>query len=434
MTAPERQYMINILKNVDPIIFRGRQEPEILTVLAGRIAEQIVRYPCKPDTEVDVHEMQKSIIGVRSEQDDVEAITQQDFTAQVTSNFANQTDVSGFLGIKSFGEITKIFAPDRARKFSYIQLDTRYRILDNDGTQFFKWNFINTETTTQGSVNAIGNIRDITAMRIYPVKIPYKDVVNNDYGRVTVFIEEFSAQSFIAQEGRRFHFAFGVNVQDRWVELNPENYNDGYFRFRTPITRLDTLTISIAAPLERVVFDTDRMLASVSNYGAATTQFTTTAQHNLETGDRIYVSNFTTANPNTDLVIVSNINSSNGYIVNVIDDFIFTIPVASNGIRTIGTGTVAVTNGITAVVGTGTTFLGFINPNDVVEISGSFFTVSSVPSNTQFIVTTPVTLATASGLTFYRNNTLASVRPNLYFGSKRIFFALELEFLETTQT
>ena len=84
--------------------------------------------------------------------------------------------------------------------------------------------FNNNEITSQGTVNAIGNIRDITALRIFPIKLPYNSYIDNDYTRVTIFIQEISAQSFIGQENRRFHFMFSTTVDDRWINLEPESF------------------------------------------------------------------------------------------------------------------------------------------------------------------------------------------------------------------
>jgi hypothetical protein len=414
----EKLYIINRLKNIDPTKF----------------AEQMVKTPCRDaNADIDIHEMLKSEIGLSAEENVSDIGIERDFTMEITSNFANQVEVTSLLGNRTLTDLQRLINPALVKKTFSILLDTRYRILDTDGTTSFQWNFINNEITSQGSVNAIGNIRDIVSFRIFPVRMPYLSVADNEYQRISIFVQEFTAQSFIGQENRRFHFIFESDIEDRWINLKPENYNDGFFRFRSPIVRLETLTLSFGAPLEPIVFDTDRLLASVTLY-STTTRFVTVSDHNLETGDRIYVSNFTTLNPNTDTVFVSSINRSIGHIATIVDATTLTINVNSSSIRVVGAGTISVTNSSPIVVGLGTSFSSVLNINDYVEISGTVYKVLSLQSNLQLTLSENYQGATAGGLTFYRNNTISSLRPILYFGSKRMFIPFEIEYYESEST
>jgi hypothetical protein len=428
----EKAYIINVLKNIDPVIFTGKNNKTILDVLSTKISEDIIKNPCgNEDNDINIHEMLKTQIGVSTE-DDTSGTTksEQDFTTQITSTFNNQVDVVSLLGNKTLADLQKLINPGLVKRTISIILDTRYRILDNDGTTYFRWNFNNNEITTQGTVNAIGNIRDITSIRIFPIRLPYNSHLDNDYDRVTIFIQEFSAQAFIAQENRRFHFIFSTSTADRWINLEPESFNDGYFRFRTPITRLDTLTLTLGSPLEQVVFDTDRMLANVTTY-ATTTEFTTVSPHILETGDRVYISNFSTANINTDTVFVSAINRTSGHLVTVTGASTFKIDIDSSSIRILGAGTVDVTNGSPIVLGSGTSFGSMFNTGDAIEISGINYPILSINTQSQLTLAANYSGTTASGLTYYKNNTLTGMRPTIYFGSKRIFFPMEIEFYDT---
>ncbi len=432
MNRTEKMYVINILQNINTDIFRGHTRDKVLDALATKISEEIVSNPCRSDSNpVNIHEMLKAQIGVTTEDNNAnEATAANDFTDQIITNFSNQVEITSLLGNKTITDLQRAINPSLVRRNVYIMLDTRYRILDNDGTTYFKWNFINNEITAQGTVNAIGNIRDIISMRVFPIRIPYISSADNDYDRVTVFIQEFSAQSFIAQENRRFHYMFNPSIGDRWIDLEPDGFNDGFFRFRNPITRLDTLTISFGSPLEPIVFDTDRMLANITSYGVVT-EFTTVSPHNLETGDRIYVTNFSTANINTDIVIVSAINKSSGHISTVTATNKFTIDVNSSNVRVIGAGTVSATNGSPIVTGAGTTFGIFFNAGDVIEINGVIYSILSIQSQTSLTLAVNFAGTTGAGLTYYKNNILPSLRPSIYFGSKRIFIPLEIEFYDS---
>lgn len=427
----EKTYILNVLKNIDPIIFTGKNTQSILNVLSGKIAEDITKNPCGNEDDINIHEMLKSQIGVSTEDDTSQIVkSDKDFTDQITTSFANQVEVTSLLGNKTITDLQRIINPSLVKKTVYVIMDTRYRTLDNDGTTYFQWIFNNNEITSQGTVNAIGNIRDITALRIFPIKLPYNSYIDNDYTRATIFIQEISAQSFIGQENRRFHFMFSTTVDDRWVNLEPESFNDGYFRFRTPVTRLDTITLTLGSPLEQIVFDTDRMLSTVTNY-STTTEFTTVSPHVLETGDRVYISNFSTANINTDTVIVSAINKTAGHLITVTGTSTFTIDVDSTNVRILGPGTISVTNGSPIIIGLGTTFGISFNTEDVIEILGSKYSILSIQSQLQLTLNTDYTNVTAGGLTYYKNNILTGMRPTAYFGSKRIFFPMEIEFFDS---
>lgn len=68
---------------------------------------------------------------------------------------------------------------------------------------------------------------------------------------------------------------------------------------------------------------------------------------------------------------------------------------------TAGAGTLAVTNGTSAVVGTGTTFTSFAS-GDIIVIAGVPYTISSITDNTHLTLSILYPGATASGLTYQR--------------------------------
>jgi len=432
----EANLIVNKLKSLDPVIFKNKTEQNILNALVDSLSKELKQYKCDEDDDIDIREMLKKEIN-ESDQNDNYGI---EFTSintnisntaeRVISEFANKVEVTSLLGNRTLTDIQRLVNPDLVRSYKYIILDTRYRQLDNDGTTFFKWTITNAETLSQGSVNLTGNIRDITALRFFPIKLPYNQYADTFYDRITLSIDELSAQSFIAQENRRFQAIFDKSVDGKWIDLRPADYNDGYFRFDNPITTLQSLTVSFGNPLENIIFDADRLLANITNYGAVT-EFTTTDTHNLQTGDLIYISNFTTKNLDTDFNIISLINTERGHSSIVVTGAdTFEVDVDSSSIRTIGTGTVSVTNGSTTVTGSGTSFGTFFNVGDGIEISGSVYTIATISSQTLLTLEENYTNITNVGLTFYRNNILSGLRPNIYFGSKRIFIPIELEYFK----
>jgi hypothetical protein len=64
------------------------------------------------------------------------------------------------------------------------------------------------------------------------------------------------------------------------------------------------------------------------------------------------------------------------------------------------TGTIAVTNGLATVTGTGTNFLLAMSVNDIIIIAGTEYTVLSVSSDTSLTLTANFTGTTTSGLSY----------------------------------
>ena len=65
------------------------------------------------------------------------------------------------------------------------------------------------------------------------------------------------------------------------------------------------------------------------------------------------------------------------------------------------TGTITLTNGSTAVTGSGTLFAdNFVGANDVLIVDGLMYVIASVTSNTSLTLTRPYTGTTASGKTY----------------------------------
>jgi hypothetical protein len=440
----EKIYIINYLKKINPVIFKDQEYGDIIKALSSHIVEEINKFNCNQIDQVNIHEMLKAEIGIASNEPIFTINNKDDSKKNIptkvdniitNNNFDSKVDVISLFGKTSIEDIQKTIDSNFSKTYSYIMLDTRYRILDDDGTTRFRWNFVNNETIAQGSVNAIGNIQNITALRVSPIRIPYSSIADNNYDRVTLFIEEFSAQSFIGQENTRFHFIFNANVNDRWIDLDPFNFNDGYFRFRSPITRLETLTIRFNAPLENIIFDRDRLNGIITTYGVKT-EFTTSSNHNLETGDLIYISGFTTSRPASDTSIISNINKTNGHTITSTALNKFMIDVNSTSVNANGTGTIFITNGTPTVNGVGTLFNSLFNVGDNIIINGNVYTILSITSNTLLTLTSNYTQTTinAPGIAFSKYNEIVGLLNNIYFGSKRIFIPLEIEYYKTTNS
>lgn len=429
LSRNEKMFIINFLQRVDPRIFK--YEPGlILKKLSQDIVDKIQKNECGEEV-TDVHELLKNEIGVSTEDIRVESDT--DFSQTITNNFASSVDIASILGSKTFTDLKNIFAPAAAVKNAYILLDTRYRVLDNDGRTLIKWNFANNTSTVQGSTNFVGEIQNIVSVRVYPFQIPYTAQADNSYKRVTMYIQEFSAQAVVAQENRNYHFMFETSVRDRYIDLLLPRDTDGIYRFRNPITRLDSVNISFGSPLQQITFDSDRRTMLVTNYGT-TMNFQSTDPHNLETGDLVYISFFSTANPLAliDSNVISQVNNVNGQIITYVDSTNFTINVNASQLSYTGPGTISVTNGSTTVTGAATTFLTNFVVGDIINILGIRYTIATITSNTVLTVTLPYAGTTAAGLAYSKTNFAPNSSPTVYYGSKRMFIPLEFEYIPTT--
>ena len=75
-------------------------------------------------------------------------------------------------------------------------------------------------------------------------------------------------------------------------------------------------------------------------------------------------------------------------------------------------------------------FSSLFSANDQIEINSTRYRIQNVNSATQITLINTFTGVTASGLSYRRNNALSNNRPSVYYGSKRIFIPMELEYLE----
>lgn len=143
----------------------------------------------------------------------------------------------------------------------YVSLDTAHRFIDGGGgagnIKKFNWKFAHTRGLVGGFFNVTSeNLGNIVAMRIYQPRIPYVASMDTNAKRVSILIEEFSSQSFIA-EGRRFHFILRpdfLTSDGTYIECASEREEENVFEFATPITEVNSLTLSFGNPYTTIEF------------------------------------------------------------------------------------------------------------------------------------------------------------------------------------
>jgi hypothetical protein len=430
-SSQERTYIFDRLVRVDPENFAGLNKKGIFNTLVSGLSTAILKFNCDDDT-INLHEILKSNIGIAS--DDIQIDGGDSLVTQITTSAGNAVDVNSVLGVKNFSDLKDVMSTGTIKKNCYIFLDTRYRLLTGDNT-VITWNFVNNANATMGTINAIGDIQNITSMRIRPFKIPYVKSADNGYGRISMLVNEFSAQSFIAHENTNFHALFVAIPNGKWIELQNTSSEDNIYKFNPPITQLNSITISFGSPLETVLFDLDRLAMNVTSYtstdanGQPITILTNAiTPHGLETTDLVYIYGFDTLNPNVDVNATSAMNTPHGLLATKIDSNTFSVPADTSALQVTGPGTITVSFGSAIVTGTGTTFDTTFYVNDIISINGARYTIAKIVSSTSLILAVLYNDVNASGLAYMRDNTIPNLYVNTYFGSKRIMIPIEFEY------
>lgn len=229
-------------------------------------------------------------------------------SSTVSSNLPN------LISKKEQIEFTKVLNYQSLWRDSNILVDSRYQNRANTDRSRLVFTIVsNTKIKTPGSgvITSISNMRDIVEIEIFPFSIPYLAAADNYYQKITLSILELSAISIDAYEDSQFHFIFQTKINGNLIDLIPINK---VFRFFKPITRLNEFSLRFGSPLNPIVFDKDQLYTSSINYASNPGVITFSESHNLITGDLIYIDNFTSLSPATDLNIINEINNSQGHI------------------------------------------------------------------------------------------------------------------------
>lgn len=264
-----KKYVLRLYRSMDPLVFRGHKitkiGPILGKVLSGKLQE-LIRMEQEEQETIDLREYQKAAIGSADQDPGVYGgPTEEDSKLLRASEGPKNTDkalvLSEFLGINDLNEFRMLFNPESMYVHYYLVLDSDYRDTTEEiptAITKFTWRYAPTQFTGTGFCNSVGVIRDIIGMRMYQPRVPYLAGMNTDAKRVSVLIEELASQAFIAENGRRFHFLLRPNfiTGQTDIELSTEDYNDGIFNFRKPITKIDSFTLSFGDPLQILTFST----------------------------------------------------------------------------------------------------------------------------------------------------------------------------------
>ena len=304
LTDEEENKIINLIKNTNLENINNMSKQKISHLLIETIIEDLnLKYHAET---VNIHELMLNEINNKDD-------TLNNVTNQIAENYKsseNDIRINSIFGINNITQLTKIISEMNKQKedkeyIAYLLLDSRYRFLENDGTEYFKWGCINNYIRSQGTINHNGVIKNIKAIELAKFVLP-----NNltkkicKYNRLTTLIHEFESQSFIGHEDRRFHFMSQPELSNNKISIDPHYFHNGIFKFKDPITILDTLTISFGNPLEKIKFDKDRLdgkfiIEDIDNKNILYIQFN--ENHNIKSGEYIYIDTFDKKIQNTHL-------------------------------------------------------------------------------------------------------------------------------------
>ena len=437
LSDTEEDLVIMCINKIPSRILNTSPIEKIINMITDTVISELHREHCMSN-EIDTHEMLKKQIG--------KTIAETDDDYKDTTNNV-EVNVETFFGIKDVATlIKKINEPISSVNTAYFLLDTKYRVLENDGRTYFKWCHMNNITTAQGTFNSIGDIRDIISIKLMQYRIPKVLSAITPYNRISLLIHEFSAQAFMAHENVQYHFlgcTDDKHTNSDWIEVKPNDFCHGEYKFNKPITTIDTITISLGSPISPIIFEPDRgqgvieftQLPLPIPPSPALTTITFPYNVNLKPGDIVFITNYTTIN--ADLYPCLNIlNSPVG--LPVITSTLNTITIAvdtSSLDKTILTGTVDPTFNSSSIQGVGTNFISELKIGDQIFITNvnlisEPYIVINIISNTKIIINTPYKSPTTTGVNVEKNNIITN-DINVYFGSRRIFFTLEATYLSS---
>ncbi len=282
LTTEQKTKALNIYRKINPKTFVGYTIRQVLPLLSKVISDELKNEQLKKeqlkkepiiDNRFDMREYQNSIVSesgqevdhasyvAKSNTDTIDAgnINADNNLLVPTENKTLDTEVNQFLGIDDLTTVKMLFNPESLYVHYYIVLDSDFRDKTAEVSTSitkFTWQYAATQNLKTGFCNSVGVIKDIVGMRMYQPRVPYLAGMDTSAKRVSVLVEEFGAQAFNAENGRRFHFLLRPNfvALQTSIELSTEDFNDGIYNFRLPITTVSSFTISFGDPLNVLTF------------------------------------------------------------------------------------------------------------------------------------------------------------------------------------
>ena len=248
------------------------------------------------------------------------------FSATRSYDEVTNSSSKGYGTSSSFGsastqnmvQIAKILNLDSLKRSAKAFVNSRYKnVVTNDNTSI-SFNLVNKRSTNQlsGDLPLGIDIKNIIGFQIPSFTIPMIDV-SASAGLVYLCINEIQTDGFESFSDIFCHFCF------KYTEFTPNSYMltpefDGKIDFINPLN-INTLTFRFSDGFNYIPLPSESIQSTSINYTNSYISFG--EQHNLLSGDIIYITGFTTLNPISDYTIITKINSLSGIQVNKIDAY-----------------------------------------------------------------------------------------------------------------
>lgn len=324
LSEREKKHISDGISKTNKAIFRGQDVDTVIAVLVKVFGEEIVKR--REGLNISNANMQKEWTRKKANIDSFNNpetyndMRQNQIQEEDTNppNYLDNTDmaIASLLGLNTSFKIQSLFNPEATYIRNYVVLDSKYRLQYDQGTiSRFSWSYVDNANISMGSVNSIGTIKGVKSMRIYQPRIPYvASYMFVESRRINILVEEFQAQSFLAYTGRRFHFSLqpllpSITPAPEMIELYVDDFGDGEYKFRKPITTFHTLSISFGNPYTIIPFNHDNDTIAFT-YGNPT--IITCNQPHLFVNTTTYgtITGFNTNNPSADAAVIAAINSA----------------------------------------------------------------------------------------------------------------------------
>jgi hypothetical protein len=347
LTNVEKKQVTLHMSQLDLNKFKGYPKNEVYSILAKVIGEAIIsKRKIAKEEPLDMHEyLSKQLVADKKDNPATIMYNSGNTSSDIDPNkvteveYADTIAITSLVGQSSAFAIQNIFNPTAAQIKNYVVLDSKYRnIIDTSTITNFNFAYVPTGYLQAGTVNSIGNIKDVVSMRLYKPIIPYvPQYMNVDARRISITINEFSSQSYILSNGRRAHWilaydSVGLTDTTNNLELSIQDFNDGIFTFQKPITTFDTLTVSFGNPDTLIPFKSDRDTCTFT-YGNPTI-ITTTHAHEFATSATTYITitSFTTNNTIADANTIAAVNNLQEYLATSTGTNTMEIPINTSSI------------------------------------------------------------------------------------------------------
>jgi hypothetical protein len=417
LTHVEKQYIVNLVKQINPEHFAGKNAKEITLFLAQHVIQSVKMNLKKQSDELTPLQKQQDAVLASGDNPN---ITDEYFRnlLGLSSLFGGGSEkpfeISKFIGIAAQQLPSIIKQPVAVKtKKAYLFLDSKYRIANSRFNEVFSWSYFNESYTMPGTTAAVSKIKDIIAIKVYPIRLPafqnasgYPHMIAK-YKSVNMLIEEFSGQSLVASNGLRYHFQFSVTpTSDGWYDLRTLKQSRGEFVFNKPITTLNTISLSFSSPRQKITtFYQDHTSSTTSGGNPATIAIDPQSNPPVvlnDAGNRVSFSNFIYTDPALKSVQDA-LGRQEGFTISAAPPtnvlmpvrYYYNVPVDISGAVNIAateyyintTGTVSYTAGSNVLTGTGTLFMSELSNGDIILVDTIVMSVVSITSDTQLTTT-----------------------------------------------